>query len=54
MFLDGRFGETDEDDDAVPSGVAHLWGDVDVETGFPVVQGPDVASLVDEAVSLAM
>jgi hypothetical protein len=40
-----RWGrKSDENYDAITTGVG---GDVDVEIGFPVVNGPNVASLID-------
>lgn len=53
MFLDGRFSEAYEDNDAIAAEVALVWGDVNVVVGFPVVNGPDVANLLNDPVSLA-
>src|SRR2546430_17044391 len=40
-----RCGETDENHDAIATRVA---GKVDINIRFPVVDGPDVASLIDD------
>jgi len=40
-----RGGEADEDDDAITTRIATK---VDVHIRFPVVDGPDVASLIDD------
>ena len=53
MFLDGRFGKTYEDDDAIAARVAPLWEEVNIEVWLPVVYGPDVASLVYDTIGLA-
>jgi len=39
-----RWRESDENYDAITTRVG---GDIDVEIGFPVVNGPDVAGLID-------
>ena len=44
MGLSRRCRKPDEDDDAITTGVR---GDIDVEIRLPVVDGPNVAGLID-------
>src|SRR5439155_515160 len=45
LLVARRWRESDEDDDAV---TARIPAKVDINIGFPVVDGPNVASLVDD------
>jgi hypothetical protein len=40
-----RWGQADENYDAIAARI--LTGGVDVEIGFPIVNGPNVAGLID-------
>ena len=42
----GRCGEADENDDAITARIPTEG--VDVEIGFPVVDGPNVSGLIDD------
>ena len=43
----GRWRESDENHDAITTGISTK---VDINIGFPVVDGPNVASLIDDHV----
>src|SRR5204863_10220984 len=45
LMVARRWRESDEDDDAI---TARIPAKVDMNIGFPVVDGPNVASLVDD------
>jgi hypothetical protein len=47
MGLSRRCREPDENPDAITAGVG---GDVDVEIGLPVVNGPNVAGLIGNSI----
>ena len=45
-FGSGRCGEADENDDVIAAWI--ITDGVDVEIGFPVVNGPNIAGLIDD------